>query len=144
MDCDRSCGNPCNICIEVLIAVVAATVVGLLFGFGLIPNVVTALWIVFGFAVLNLIFLVVGLFGAGIFRSSLLGRCLCCNGTILLVSIIATIILAVVALSISLVEPTIGIIVLIAVGAFFAALMVIEFISLLICLINGLCCWREE
>ena len=64
MDCERTCGNPCSICIEVLLAVVAATVVGLLFGFGLIPNIVTALWVVFGFAVLNLIFLVVGLYGA--------------------------------------------------------------------------------
>ena len=144
MNCESSCGNPCNICIEVLVAVVAATVVGLLFGFGLIPNIVTALWVVFGFAVLNLIFLVVGLYGASLVRRSLLGRCLCCNGTILLVSIIATIILAIVALSISLVAPTIGIIVLIAVGAFFAALMAIEFISLLVCLINGLCCWRED
>jgi|GEM_PF-3447563 len=84
MDCDRSCGNPCNISIVVLISVVVATVVALLFAFGFIPNVVTAIWIVFGFAVLNLIFLVVGLFGAGIFRRSLLGRCLCCNGTVLL------------------------------------------------------------
>ena len=144
MNCERSCGNPCNICIEVLVAVVAATVVGLLFGFGLIPNIVTALWVMFGFAVLNLIFLVVGLYGASLVRRSLLGRCLCCNGTILLVSIIATIILAIVALSISLVAPTIGVIVLIAVAAFFAALMAIEFISLLVCLINGLCCWRED
>ena len=59
-------------------------------------------------------------------------------------SILATIILAIVALSISLVAPTIGIIVLIAIGAFFAALMAIEFVALLVCLINGLCCWRED
>ncbi len=144
MDCERICGNRCSICIEVLIAVVAATVVGLLFGFGLIPNIVTVLWIVFGFAVLNLIFLVVGLYGASLVGRSLIGRCLCCNGVILLVSIIATIILTIIALSISLAVPAIWLIVLVAVGAFFAALMAIEFISLLVCLINGLCCWRED
>ena len=144
MDCERTCGNPCNICIEVLIAVVAATVVGLLFGFGLIPNIVTALWVVFGFAVLNLIFLVAGLYEAALVRRSLLGSCLCCNSTILLVAILATLVLAIVALSISLTATTIGIIVLIAVGAFFAALMAIEFVALIVCLINGLCCWRED
>lgn len=143
MDCERSCGCPSNICIEVLISVVVATVVGLLFGFGLIPNIVTAVWIVFGFAVLNLIFLVVGLFGASLVRHSLLGKCLCCKGKILLVAIIATIILTLVALSITLVSTTIWIVVLIAIGAFFVALMVVEFVLLLKCLLNGLCCRRE-
>lgn len=143
MDCERSCGCPGNVCIEVLISVVAATVVGLLFGFGLILNIVTAVWIVFGFAVLNLIFLVVGLFGASLFRRTLLGKCLCCKGKILLVAIIATIILTIIALSITLVSTTIWIVVLIAIGAFFAALMAVEFVLLLSCLINGLCCWRD-
>jgi len=124
----------------VVVSVVVATVVALLFAFGFVPNIVTAVWIVFGFAVLNLIFLVVGLFGASIFRRTLLGRCLCCNGTILLVGIFGTIILALAALSITLVVTSIPIIILIALGAFFAALMVIEFIALLSCLINGLCC----
>lgn len=143
MDCERSCGCPSNICIEVLISVVAATVVGLLFGFGLIPHIVTAVWIVFGFAVLNLIFLVVGLFSASLFRHTLLGRCLCCKGKILLVAIIATIILTIVALSITI-TTAIWIIVLIAFVAFFATLMLVEFVLLLKCLLNGLCCWREK
>ena len=143
MNCDRTCGNPCNICIVVLVGIVVATVVALLFANLMIPNIVTAIWIVFGFAVLNLIFLVTGLYGAGLVRRSLLGKCLCCYGTLLLVSIIATIILAVIALSITLVTTSIPIIVLIALGAFFATVMAIEFISLLVCLINGLCCWND-
>ncbi len=143
MDCERSCGNPCNICIVVLISVVVATVVALLFAFDFIPNVVTAVWIVFGFAVLNLIFLVVGLFGASVFRRTLLGRCLCCNGTILLVAIIATIILTLAALSIDLIITSIPIIILFALGAFFATLMVVELAVLLSCLIKGQCCWCD-
>lgn len=142
MDCERSCGCPGNVCIEVLISVVVATVVGLLFGFGLILNIVTAVWIVFGFAVLNLIFLVVGLFGASLGRRTLLGKCLCCKGKILLVAIIATIILTIIALSITL-TTAIWIIVLIALVAFFATLMAVELVLLLSCLIKGLCCWRE-
>ncbi len=143
MNCERSCGNPCSICIVVLVSIVVATIVALLFAFGFIPNITTAIWIVFGFAALDLILLVVGLYGGGLVRRSLLGKCMCCYGTLLLVAAIATLALAVIALSITLVITSIPIIVLIALGAFFATVLAVGFISLLVCLINGLCCWND-
>lgn len=141
MNCDRTCGNACGICLSVLAAVIVATIVALLFAFDFIPSVVTVLWVLFGFAVLMLIFLVVGLFSSSLAWRSILGRCLCCNGNVLLAAIIGTIITTVIALSITLVITSIFAIVLIALAAFFATLLLIEFIRLLSCLMNGLC-WR--
>ncbi len=143
MNCERSCGNSCSICIAVLVSVVVATIVALLYAFEFIPTITTAIWIVFGFAALDLIFLVVGLYGGGLVRRSLLGKCLCCYGTLVLLATIATLALAIIALSITLATDSIVAIILIALGAFFATVMAIGFISLLVCLIRGMCCWND-
>lgn len=139
MNCNRCCGNPCEICITVLVGVIVATIIALLFAFNYIPGITTALWVVFGFAVLNLIFLVVGHFSASLFRYSILGNCLCCKSTILLVAIIGTIILSLIALSITLVITDVASIVLIALVGFFATMMVLGSIGLLRCILCGLC-----
>lgn len=139
MNCNKCCGNPCETCITVLVGVVVATIIALLFAFDYIPGIVTALWVVFGFAVLNLIFLVVGQFSASLVRYSILGNCMCCKSAILLVSIIGTIVLSLIALSITLVITEIASIVLIALVAFFATLMVLASIWLLRCVLCGLC-----
>ncbi|MEA4895719.1 MAG: hypothetical protein VB064_10715 [Oscillospiraceae bacterium] len=143
MNCDRGC-NPCGICLSVLVAVIAATIVALLFAFDMIPSIVTVLWIMFGFAALMLIFLVVGLFASSLGWRSILGCCLCCNGSVLLAAIIGTIITTIIALSITLVITDIFAIVLIALATFFVALLVLEFIQLLSCLLNGVCCRCDD
>lgn len=136
-----NCGENCcgNICLEVVISVVLAAVVGVLFAFGYIPAITTAVWIAFGLAVLNLIFLVAGLFTASLFRRTALARCLCCKGSIFLVGIIGTIVLSLAALSIVLLTTSVWIIILISIGAFFFALMLVELVSLLSCLICKMC-----
>ncbi|MFB0919349.1 MAG: hypothetical protein QMB62_00475 [Oscillospiraceae bacterium] len=144
MNCDRTCGNSCGICLSVLAAVVVATIVALLFAFDSIGSIVTVLWILFGFAALMLIFFVVGLFSSSLTWRSILGCCLCCNGAVMLAAIIGTIIVTLIALSITLVITEIFSIVLVALAAFFATLLLIEFIRLLGCLLNGVCCRCDD
>ena len=135
-----NCGENCcgNLCIEVVISVVFGALVGVLFAFGFIPAITTAIWIFFGLAVLNLIFLVAGVYTASVFRRTPLAVCLCCGGAVFLAGIIGTIVLAVALLSIVLVTTSIGIAALVAIGAFFAALMLIALIDLLICILDRL------
>ena len=146
MRCNNCCGDPCSTCIEVVISIVLAAVVGVLFIYGLIPDIVTGLWILFGLAVLNLVFLVTGLYTASIFRRTPLARCLRCRGTIFLAGIIGTIFMTLVLLSITTLLPTLTILItiLVSIGAFFAALMGVELVLFISCLINGLRPWREE
>ena len=136
MNCGENCSN--NICIAVIISVVVGAIVGVLFAFGLIPAITTAIWISFGLAVLNLIFLVAGLFTAALFKRTLLARCLRCNGAVLLAGIIGTIVLSIALLSIVLVVTSIGIAALVAIGAFFTALMLVSLIYLLTCILDSL------
>ena len=140
MSCRHSCENVGNTCLELFISLVLAVAVGVLFAYALIPGIVTGIWIVFGLAVLNLILLIVGLYTASIFRRSSLGRCLFCKGQIFLAGIIGTILLALVLLSIQtfIVPTSILIAAIVAIGAFFAALMGVELVVFLTCLIKRL------
>lgn len=144
MNCNRNCPNSCGICLSVLAAVVVATIIALLFAFDAIGSIVTVLWILFGFAVLMLIFFVVALFSSSLTWRSILGCCLCCNGAVMLAAIIGTIVVTLIALSITLVVTDIFSIVLVALAAFFATLLLIEFVRLLNCLLNGVCCRCDD
>ncbi|NLT64780.1 MAG: hypothetical protein GXY01_10070 [Clostridiales bacterium] len=124
--------------IGIVMSIMLAAPVGVLFSFGLIPAITTAIWIVFGLAVLLLTFLAAGLFITLIFRSSPLTRCLYCRGNYLLAGTVGTIVSALAALSITLITTSVPIIILISIGAFFAALMLMEVIIFFSCIIDEL------
>lgn len=141
MNCRDCCRS--TICLEVVISVVLGAAVGVLYAFGFITALTTVVWILFGLAVLNLILLVAGLYTASIFRRTPLARCLCCKGGIFLAGIIGTIVMALVLLSITIIiSDTVA--ALVALLVFFAALMGIESILFIKCLICELCPWRNE
>lgn len=137
LGCNENCSSAWTI-LEVVISAVLAAAVGLLLANNLIPGIVTALWIVFGLAVLNLIFLVAGLYTASIVRRTPLRRCLFCGGGAFLAGIIGTIVFALMALAITAFATSVWFFVIVGIGTFFAVFMTIELIRLLSCLIYEL------
>lgn len=133
------CGRFCRFSfLEIFLCILLGAAVGVLFWFNFLSGINTAVWIVFGLAVLILIFLVAGLYAASAFRRTPLARCLACRGVLLLTATIGTLVMAIGALSITLTTTSIWVTALIAVGAFFNALMLIELILLLCCISRGL------
>lgn len=142
MDCKKSCSIGCS-CIGLIISTVFAAAVGVLFFFHLIPNIVTAVWISFGLGVMSLIALSVGLILALAFPCGALYRCLCRHGRCLLVGSMGTIVCALAALAIVLLAHRILTAILVALGAFFTAMMLIALFSVLLCLLCCLCDGRR-
>lgn len=125
--------------LSIIISILFGAIIGILFAFGFIPGIVIATWISFGLAVLTLIFLVTGVFLGAVTRSQILWRCLRAKTEFLLVGIVGTLITSLAALSIILL-PSISVIILVAIGAFFFALMIIGLIFLIKCIVCSMNC----
>jgi len=134
--CHHKCRFTACSCLGVGISILVGAVVGVLFAFGLIPFITTIVWVVFGLAVLTLIFLVAGIFlsATGCCKSEALQKCTIRNTPCLLAGIIGTIISAIIALSIVLTPALIVVIVFIAILGFFFSLMIIGLIAYLSCI----------
>jgi len=131
------CCNACS-CIGIIISILLATIVGVLFAFGLIPAIVVSAWIAFGIGVFVLIVLIAGLYLAAVNPRSALSKCLCQNAICMLIGSIGTIVTALAGLSILLII-CIPVIVLVAVGAFFLSLLLQSLICFIICLVKKMC-----
>lgn len=139
MSWNEKCGFSACSCLGIVISIIFATVIAVLFAFGLIPLIFIGIWIALGLAVLFLILLVIGIYSAATCPHNLLQRCICKNALCLLVAIIGTIITAIVALSIILIPVLISSIIIIAILAFFFSLMIIGLVAFIGCLICKLC-----
>ena len=132
----RRCGFSACGCLGIVLSVVFGAIVGVLFAFEFIPNIVTVAWIAFGLSVLTLIFLMVAALIAASGRTCILAKVLCTNGICLLLSTAASILTALAALAIVLTFEFISVIALVALGAFFFAMMtlaLLAFIANIIC-----------
>lgn len=138
MDCNRKCSLGCS-CAALVISAVFAAVVGVLFYFRYISFIVTAVWIAFGLGVLILILLFASLVYAATHPCWILPGCLCARGGCLLLGSVGTVVSALAALSIALSPRLIFDVILVSVGAFFTALMLLALIALLLCIICALC-----
>jgi hypothetical protein len=136
MSCDKKGFDACG-SIGLVVSIVFGALIGVLFNLGLIPFIVTTVWIVFGLAVLALILLVWGVYLASVSPPGVLRICVDRKGLCLLAGIIGTLIFSIVALSITL-TTTILITIIIAILAFFFALMLLAIIALLRCIIVNL------
>lgn len=141
MGCSKSSCNLCGI-VGVLIALAFGALVGVLFAFEFIPNIVTVAWIAFGLSAFALVFLAGSLIIAGVSGRSALSKCLCENTTCLLVGIIGTLIASIAALAIELVTIFASVAALVAIGAFFFAYMIVGLISFFTCISDKLCCYH--
>lgn len=139
MSCNDKCGFRACSCIGVLISIVFGALIGVLFAFDYITFISTIVWIVFGLGVLNLLFLIIGVYLAAVTFPDLLKRCCCANAICWLAGIIGTIIAAIVALSIVLDTALLAVIIVIAIMAFFFALMLIGLIAIVQCIVCNLC-----
>lgn len=124
--------------IAVTIGIVFGAVIGILFAFIPIPFMGTAIWIAFGLGVLALVALIIEIFIAGVTAPNVSSKCLHKGTGLLLVGAIGTIISSIVALSITLTPTLIAVITIIAIVAFFFALMVVALISVLLCIASRL------
>lgn len=144
MNCNKKCGfNACG-CLGIVLSIVFGAIIGLLFAFDHIPFIVISTWIAFGLGILSLIILVVGVFLAVIHQTLPLQKCLCQNTKCLLAGIIGTIISALAALSIVLTNEFISVIVLVSIEAFFFAMMILNLIGFINCIVCRMCSARAE
>lgn len=134
MNCNNCNFNACSF-LGVFISILFGALIGVLFAFGLIPNIVISAWIAFGISVLALIFLMLTVITAATNPSKALTRCLNNNTTCLLVAIFGTLIFTLVALSIVLTTTSILIIIIVAISAFFFTLLIIALIALIACIV---------
>lgn len=133
-NCDNTC-SPCG-AVGVVISIILAAVTGIVFANGLLPTITTAVWIAFGLAVFSLATLIAGGYLSSLTRCA---KCICKNGTCLLVGAVGTIVAAIIALSITIAVTSTAVIVLIALGAFFFFLMLIALASYIYCLVKNSC-----
>ena len=138
MSCDNKLCSGCG-CLGVVISAIFGIIAGVLFAFGFIPFVLTTAWIVLGLAVLTLLILVGTVIAVNARECSDLSKCLCKNGACLLTGVVGTILTSIVSLSVVLDVASVPVIVLVAVVAFFFALMLIGLTSLLACFLCERC-----
>lgn len=142
---NSNCGSTACGCVGLLISVVFAAVIAILYAFGILAGAIaTVVWIAFGFAVLGLILLFVALLqGATDDSASPLRFCLCRNTSCLLAGIIGTLLTTIIALFLNVVEVSIAGIVIIAIGSFFFALLIIGIIYFISCVVCRACPYRQ-
>jgi hypothetical protein len=124
---DEKRPNQSNCCLAVAVSLIFGAVIGVLFAFDLVANMVVAAWIVFGIGVLAFVLLFAGVFTSSVTMGGLLPKCLRRNIGYLLAGIIGTIISAIVLLAIEIVATDL-IAAFVAITAFFFAFMIAEFI----------------
>lgn len=139
MGCKNNCGFFGCECLGVLISIVFGAVIGILFAFGFIPNIVTAVGIALGTSALFLIFLVAILLLGSTNENSILASCCCKNTYCLLAGIIGTFISSSAALAIVLTNTIPLVIALIAIIAFFFSLLWLGLIGFISCIKCKLC-----
>jgi len=114
---------------------ILAIIVGVLFYFNYIQNIVASVWIAFGLGVLNMIFLVIMVLFASLNERSTLSKCLYKKGTCYLAGIIGTIVFTLISLSMDFDFYLISKVIFVGSAAFFLAFMIIQFILLMRCAI---------
>lgn len=118
-----------------ILGAIFGVVIGLLFFFAVITTLTTAIWIAFGFAAVSLILLTL----IAAFGRPNINKCICRFGRCILLGGIATIILSLIALTVTLATGSVALAILVGLGAFAFAFTVISFIFWVWCLINANC-----
>lgn len=133
------CNRDCGCLLAAVISAFVGIIIGVLFYFDFIPAITTTVWIAFGIA----IFALIALISIAAFGNQKVARCICRYGNCLLTGIIGTIIMAIATLAITLTTGNTLTAILIALGGFFTALLIIALICLVDCLIDANCRCRE-
>jgi hypothetical protein len=129
------CYKQCSACllIGITLSIIFGVIVGILFFFGYVPLIETAVWIAFGIAAFALAILLI----SAIFSNrEKVYKCLRANAGALLTGIIGTLITAIAALSIILTPGSVLIAILIGLGAIFLGVTLTALVCLILCLLD--------
>ena len=129
------CYKQCSACllIGITLSIIFGVIVGILFFFGYVPLIETAVWIAFGIAAFALAILLI----SAIFSNrDKVYKCLRANAGALLTGIIGTLITAIAALSIILTPGSVLIAILIGLGAIFLGVTLTALVCLILCLLD--------
>lgn len=132
------CGN---CCIELIISVVIAAIIGTLFALGLFPDISLVFESAIDLAFIAIIVLTIGLYIAACKICLPLKKCLCCYAPCILAGIIGTIVLSFIVIAIEI-QITIAVAIVVSIWALFVSLLLVSLVSYLICIICKLCCCR--
>ncbi len=141
--CNKCSYTGCG-CLGIVIGIVAAVVVGVLYAFLQIPFLITVVWVAFGLGALMLLMFVTAAVLSGIYGPNVLSRCICKNLPCMLTAIIGTIVMTIILLGAPLNPLFISNIILVSIGAFFLALLIVEVVYFLDCICCLLFYHREE
>ncbi len=129
------CNCNCNCIIRAIIGAIIGIIIGILYYLAFIPSIIVAIWIAFGISILSLIILAI----ISVFGREKTERCVCKNGKCFTISIIGTIVTSIAALGITLATGVISRAILIGLGGFFFAFLLVNLTEFLICLTKANC-----
>ena len=132
--CDKKCGCGASCGLAVFVGILFGIAVGVLFAFGLVPNITLAAWAALAIGIVALALLFAAALASGANMCGVLGKCVRQHAVCLLVGIIGTIISAIIIISITIVVASLIVQIFVAILAFFFAFMLTELINLIICL----------
>ena len=116
----------CNCIIDAIISLAVGIVIGLIYSTGIITGITTAIWIIFGITILTLIISLIN------------KKCTCINGSCTAIATIGSIILSIIALSITLGTSLIYAIIIGVLG-FFASFVIISLYRIITCITKESC-----
>ena len=139
MGCERKLSNIFSL-ISVAAAPALGVLAGILFNMGMLPGIVTGVWIAVAVAALALAGLIAGTAIGAENRSGKQCGCLPCRIGSLVAAIAGVLLTGTVALVVGLTVGSLLSAVLVGFGAFFFVFLIIQAIDLVICLVASACC----
>lgn len=140
-ECGCKCKGGFGSCLlGVILGVIAATAVGILFSFGLIPITLNFIIIALVTSVVSLGVLLGTLYAVKINNGyDCATKCVCSSGKCILLGSIGTFLATTLALTVGVATATIAAIIFVTLAAFFFVVMLVSVVSLISCLIKETC-----
>lgn len=133
------CFKKCQCLVGIILGAVLGSIVGYFAFTTLIPGIITAIWVAFGIAAFSILALIL----LSITGNKRIVNCVCDNGDCLLLGALATIIISIILLSITLVVGVLGTAILVGLGTMSLVITIVSLADLTFCLVNSTCACRE-
>lgn len=134
---DCRCGGKCLL--PAIVGIIFGIVIGVLVNAGTIVNFLPIVWAAFGIALFSVLLLVL----ISVFGERREEKCVCENGTCLVIGAVGTVLLALAILAVLTVVTGVALAVLFAIGGFFFVFTLVSLLELLLCLSEATCFRRD-
>lgn len=134
---DCICGFKCIV--PAILGIILGVVIGTLVNTGVIVGFLPIVWAAFGIALFSILLLVL----ISVFGDRKEERCVCKNGTCLVIGAIGTVLLALAILAVIATVPVATLAVLFGIGGFFFIFNLVSLFQLLLCLADATCNCRD-